>query len=284
MRSELKLVMNCAAVMLGVCAAVAVIKRADRGGVSDPDQATLPKSPSDSPLDGGTSGVLTPGELKRRAVDLFPITYLTLISIIQAFPLFTAFSAMIRISGAGLSAEVTKVTQALAVILAVVIVTDEYVLLPLIVRWMPTSRDTLIPFCLGITESWLALEIGRPELWWSALAALCAVAALAYAHTLARTKAAMFGDNRKTYRRYHRVIRTQIAICVMMTAISLCAALLNPHGPRPAVLNIALMWLLVLGGIALAALRARDQRKIYRDYPVVPRRLLPPGPARHWRH
>lgn len=265
MPGRFKLVMKCAAVMLGACAAVMIIRRTGRGQPGHAGHAVLPERPPESPP-GGALEALTPDELKRRIVDLFPIAYLTLISIIQAFPLFTAFSAMIQISGASLSAEVTKATQAFAVILAAAIVTDEYVLLPLIVRWTPTSRDTLIPFCLGVTESWLALEIGRSEVWWSALAALCAVAALAYSHTLTRAKAAMFGNSQKTYRRYRRVITAQIVICAVMTAISVCAALTDPHGIRPAALNIALMWLLILGGITLAALRARDQRKIYADY------------------
>lgn len=221
----------------------------------------LPLTSADA-LEPLSSSVLT-----RRTVE-FGNGYLNLMAIIQAVPFVLVFTALQQhLTGhSSLLNEAATITQASGTVLAVMIVTHEYFQLTLVVRWTPTIFDTVLPYALGCAENWLALAIGGYESWWTALSALSAAAALAFMHTLRRTTAGMFGEGIKSYRRYCSIIRKQICICIIIAAVSVSMALLNPHGSFSAAYNVVLMWLVIFAGIGLAALREYDQKRVYDEY------------------
>lgn len=219
--------------------------------------------------------------LKTRVVEIFPVGYLTLMAIIQG----AAYAALfITIQQDGLLAHGwtlhawLALVQSLATGLTVVIVTHEYLLLTVVVRWVPTVFDTLIPYLLGFGEIWMAVATGQRTSWWTALASLCAVAVFAFWHTRTRTVPGAFGDKPGLYQRQRRYITNQIVSCCVMLLISIAAALLNSYRVCPDPLNIGMTSVVTLVGVCIMILGTRYQNELYDEYRV------PRWRWTHWSH
>jgi len=215
---------------------------------------------------------LSAAKLKGRVIDIFPIGYLTLMAIIQA----AAFGLLLNAMPPLLSRHLWSfhawmaLTQSFATGLTVVIVTHEYLLLTVVVRWVPTILDTLIPYLLGFGEIWMALAIGHGTSWWMALSSLCAVAVFAFWHTRTRITEDAFGDGKLNYEQNRRSVTWQIALSVAMLIVSAYTALLNSYYTFPAILDIGLTWAVILMGVYLLLIGERNQNKLYDRY-LVPR-------------
>ena len=209
--------------------------------------------------------------LKARIVDIFPVGYLTLMAIIQG----AAFAALfITIQQDGLFAHRwtlhawLALSQSLATGLTVVIVSHEYLLLTVVVRWVPTVFDTLIPYLLGFGEIWMAVATGQRTSWWTALASLCAVAVFAFWHTRTRTVPGAFGDRHDLHQRNRSYITEQIVSCCVMLLVSITAALLNYHRVCPELLNVGMTCGVTLIGVCILILGTRNQNDLYDKYRI----------------
>lgn len=115
-----------------------------------------------------------------RAKELLPSVLLTLTSILQALSLevlWTSASAATHL-WQGDAAAVAGWLQVAAVFETVIVIWIFYAHLLMRFRWVPSMRDSIVPFGLGIGQFVLA-ELLRPEqlaLWCLALAALFAYA------------------------------------------------------------------------------------------------------------
>jgi hypothetical protein len=212
---------------------------------------------------------LTEKRLKERVAEIFSVGYLTLMAIIQG----AAFAALfLTIQQERLFADrwslhaCLALSQSLATGLTVVIVTHEYLMLTVAVRWVPTIFDTLIPYLLGFGEIWMAIATGQRTSWWAALATLCAVAVFAFWHTRARTVPGAFSDKHTLYKRNRSYIMTQIALCSAMLLVSIAAALLNSRRVCPDPLNIGMTLGVTLMGVCIIILGTLNQNKLYDEY------------------
>jgi hypothetical protein len=153
------------AVLAGVFLGATLARQRDREmpGGSPPVLEDGPRPGMDADSEDAVPAAIEPlsaGLLKTRVVDIFPVGYLTLMAIIQG----AAFAALfITIQQDGLFAHGwtlhawLALSQSLATGLTVAIVTHEYLLLKVVVRWVPTIFDTLIPYLLGFGEIWMAV-------------------------------------------------------------------------------------------------------------------------------
>lgn len=111
-----------------------------------------------------------------RAKELLPSVLLTLMSIMQALTLevprsSASGSAHLWQPGA---ARIAGWLQVIAVIETILLVCVYYAHLVMRLRWIPTMRDSVIPFGFGIGE-FVVAEMLAPErlaLWFAAVAAL----------------------------------------------------------------------------------------------------------------
>lgn len=208
--------------------------------------------------------------LRRRIIDVFGNGYLTFMAIIQgaAFAL-VFFSAQAQLSGhLGDSRAAATVIQTVAAVLAIIIVSHEYLLLTVVLVWTPTVFDVAIPFLIGSGECWLASSIGHYKSWWIALSALCATAVFALWHTLARTTAEVFGDRERLYRRYCATIKKQIANCAILATLGAGMEFLDYKNAYLSTLNLVLLCLVNVAGVGIICLREHDQNRIYDEYEI----------------
>ena len=164
------------------------------------DQNVTPQSPGGAPqrqslpLMTSSSRMTEPIEpfspdvLKRRIVEIFPAGYLTMIAIIQGVALgvtIVTTQQQLQDQRATIN-RFTVAAQALAVFVAIVVITHRYLILTIDDRWAPTIFDTLIPYALGVGEITTAVVIGRNATWWIAVSVLFLAAAGTYAYTYVR--------------------------------------------------------------------------------------------------
>jgi hypothetical protein len=227
---------------------------------------------TDAYEEAASAGALEPLSadlLKARTIEIFPVGYLTLMAIIQGAAFGILFIQQGQLFKQGWSPHAAlTLTQSLATGLSIVIVTHEYILLTVMVRWAPTSSDTLIPYLLGFGEIWMAMAAGQGTSWWTALSSLCAVAAFAFWHTRTGTLQDAFAGKRFIYERDRKYLATQTVLCIVMMLISVAMALLNSRDASPAVLNIGLTLGVILIGIWVLLKGARNQNQLYDSYHV----------------
>jgi len=127
----------------------------------------------------------TPHPIRERATERFPSVLLTLLSIVQALALEVLWSSIQESShlferGFGLLIGWLQVS---AVLLGIIVVWLFYSSLMLRLSWLPSTRDSVLPFVIGMLEFSLA-ELLSPEylaLWFYLLAsmfALCSVTSM----------------------------------------------------------------------------------------------------------
>jgi hypothetical protein len=261
------------AVLAGALIGAVLVKQNNREIVgspsSGPTESHEPGIDADETSAPGVLQPLTAAVLKARVIEIFPVGYLTLMAIIQgaAFGLLFVAIGQGHFFGTRWSPDTwLALTQAFATGLTIVIVTHQYLLLTVVVRWAPTISDTLIPYFFGFGEIWMATAIGHSISWWAALSSLCVVAVFAFWHTRTRTKRGAFGNRPFIYRRQRKYSAIQIAFSIVMMLVSITAALLNYQRTLSALFNISLTLGVTLIGVSILALGARNQNKLYDDY------------------
>jgi hypothetical protein len=73
--------------------------------------------------------------------------------------------------------------QALVTIVGIIIVTHKYIATAAMVRWNPTTLDTLVPYLIGLGEISAALLIGHQSSWWFAISFWLLTAIFVQGHT-----------------------------------------------------------------------------------------------------
>jgi hypothetical protein len=74
-------------------------------------------------------------------------------------------------------------SQALVTIVGIIIVTHKYIATAAMVRWNPTTLDTLVPYLIGLGEISAALMIGHQSSWWFAISFWLLTAIFVQGHT-----------------------------------------------------------------------------------------------------
>ena len=104
--------------------------------------------------------------LRARAKDHFPNVLLTLTSIIQAMALETLWSRLSDVAEPAGFAAIPLETwlQALALLLAIMVLWIYYAQLVMRLVWVPRLTDSLIPFVLGVGQFLEADTLGRADI------------------------------------------------------------------------------------------------------------------------
>ncbi|MGH3169792.1 MAG: hypothetical protein ACRDN0_28425, partial [Trebonia sp.] len=158
--------------------------------------------------------------------------------------------------------------QAVVEAAAIVIIYHQYRTLTVILCWAENIFDTLIPFTIFAAEIWLSICIGRNASWWFALSALFFAGGIALLHTLGRTTRGMFGDNEAGYPRYRRMLKSQIALCVIMAVAASATAIILSWRPLPVFIDTGLMLPVFAGGMSITLLSERDQNQLFAEYGI----------------
>lgn len=181
---------------------------------------------------------LTIPVLRQRIGDIYREGYLTILAIIQGVALAVLISdAQGQWIGHSASSYRTRiVTQAVALLAAIVVTTHRYMLLTVLGRWVPTIYDTLIPYALGIAEITAAVTLGSNVLWWSSMAFFGASAVASFAHSRIRVRSTTFGQMNELYGRFRRITLMAIINFSFQAAYSVGLAILSQY-------NSGLDWL-----------------------------------------
>lgn len=176
--------------------------------------------------------------IRTRATDSLPSVLLTLLGMIQAIALEVLWSrAMtaehLKVAVRGWSqVAVTGWLQVASVFLGIVVIWLLYVSLVMRFRWLPSTRDSILPFVIGVGEFLLAERLEPEHLhWWLyAMAALFAVAA--YTSWTSFQAARRHPDNREIFQtfvesRWESVGRPLLSVAV----IALLGAAVQATGP-----------------------------------------------------
>jgi hypothetical protein len=131
-------------------------------------------------------------EIRERAKHHFPSVLLTLLSIIQALSLeviwSTATSTPHLVAG-GLDAWIGWL-QILATFLGIMLIWLLYISLVMRIVWVPTFRDSIIPFVIGLGEfvlAWGTAPAFRP-IWMLVLAGIFGICSWASSTTFSRAR------------------------------------------------------------------------------------------------
>jgi len=202
--------------------------------------------------------------LKRRVVEIFPAGYLTIIAIIQGVALGAAIVTTQQqlLDQRSTTNRFTVEAQALAVFVAIVVITHRYLVLTIDDRWAPTIFDTLIPYALGVGEITTAVAIGRNAAWWIAVSALFLAAIGTYVHTYIRSPRMSFPPGN------HKSMLIRMSYCAALVTYSITVAVLAANGIIPGWLNIILPCVTIIGAIAVAINGERSQNRLYDAYGI----------------
>jgi hypothetical protein len=202
-------------------------------------------------------------ELEKRKADMFPGLYLTLTSIIQG----VAFGFAITTTNTVLSQNPSPSShaiiwlQALVTIVGIIIVTHKYIHTAAMLRWNPTSLDTLIPYLIGLGEISAALMIGHQASWWFAISFWLLTAICAQGHTLSRTKTHNPEYMTEDYHNFRRSVKNQMICGTVLLIASMAVGLLDFYQRGWRWLNIALLGGAIAGAIAISLIGTAAQRK-----------------------
>lgn len=175
---------------------------------------------------------LTMRVISRRIDDVFREGYLTLLAIIQgvALGLFLTSMYMHWQADSGTWVKLRLATQGAAVLGAIIVVTHRYIVLMVLVRWIPTFFDTLIPYLLGVGEISASITLGSDVGWWASVAFYSLSAAICYIYSRRRTSVNFFQNTPGIYLRFRKVSRLAIVLLLMLFGISALLILLKLIG------------------------------------------------------
>lgn len=212
--------------------------------------------------------------LRKRAIEIFPIGYLTLIAIIQG----AVFGLLVVTASAKLTEHhrqflviLAVVAQSLTVFTAIIVVTQLYVQLTVLVRWVPSAVDTVLLYLIGLSELIMAITIGIAWAWWAALALLLAVGALSFIRSHRNSSIAIFGGNKAIYDRFKHALGGQVASCSTTFLLCLLAIGLDLRHIGGLWIDSFGPFIVIAGGIVIEIQGDIDQNRIY-DELGIPRR------------
>jgi hypothetical protein len=203
--------------------------------------------------------------LRHRIADTFSGGYLTVIAIIQGVALGILLSTTQHqfSEKTTLASHLMVAGQGLATFAAIVIVTQQYLILAALVRWTPTALDTLIPYALGVGEIGAALLVGDVASWWTSFAVLLLVAIGAFAYSLLRGNANVFGDMPAIQKQYLSSLKLQILACAALAAVCITIGLLDFVGVRATWLYALAPIAVLTGGVLIEIAGNRDQDDVF---------------------
>lgn len=241
---------------------------ADDGGRLVRSDVVNGSAPRPGPGEKDRSGAIERLEipvLKRRLVDVFSAGYLTVIAIIQgvAFGILLMSADHAWLQHTSATARIIVVSQAVAALAAIIVVTHQYLILTAIVRWTPTALDTAIPYALGVGEIGASLLVGSDVLWWSSVAVLFLVSIGAFWYSRIRANEKVFGDHLDFHDQFHDSLLLQILACA--ASLLLCAAIaaLSYYRLGPPSIYAATPWFVTAGGVTVEVLGDRDQDDVF---------------------
>jgi hypothetical protein len=142
--------------------------------------------------------------------------------------------------------------QALAVLIAIIVVTDQYFQLIDVVRWDLGSLDTALPYIVGVGEVGAALYLGNNARWWGSIAALLLAGALAFMYSGRRTVRSEFEEVSKTYVFSHDAVRQSAIGCVALLVFAAAMVFISIYAaPPPWLFAVAPLPLIAVGIWAL---------------------------------
>jgi hypothetical protein len=178
--------------------------------------------------------------------EAFVGAYQTLIAIIQG----VAFGALVVSSPHEIFTEgilvnrLTAAAQAIATLVALILVTDEYFQLVRAARWSPTVIDTAIPYLLGCGEVVAAVSVGKNERWWAAISVLLFFGVAAFTYSNIKASSAYFPAGEDGYRWFIKVVKGFTIACMIALIFSVCMILLASD-------KISQTWLLAAAPLLL---------------------------------
>lgn len=178
--------------------------------------------------------------LRRRTVEVFPAGYLTVLSIIQGVALGITVTQAVSVQSlpGPVAEDVTVIMRATMTLLAIIIVSYEYVWFTVMMRWRQTFADSLIPFVLGTAEIVVALHIGRASAWWLSSAVLVGVGILAFSYTKSRLSVELFANHETPFRITSGLLRRVIAMCGGIMVVATVAGLVSIAGYEAIATNV----------------------------------------------
>lgn len=228
----------------------------------------------------GSRGITTRGRtpiavtntesLKQRTVEVFPAGYTTLLSIVQgiAFGFLATGEVVATLGGHGPPTEFGIAATA-GTFLAIVTVTYMYVWFTLVLRWVPSILDTLIPFSLGSLEIVMAVTVNSPEVWFLSVTGMQVVGLLAFAHSALRCRNSMF-EREEDFRRVKSLLNLLVTVSALGAVLSVGTAILMIEFPVVRIVAVLLAWLLpALAAIALVWSSERALSRLYSSHGLV---------------
>jgi hypothetical protein len=203
--------------------------------------------------------------LRRRISDTFSGGYLTVIAIIQGVALGILLSTIQHqfSEATTLPSHLTVAGQGLATFAAIVIITQQYLILAALVRWTPTALDTVIPYALGAGEIGISLLVGHIATWWASFAVLLLVAIGAFSYSLIRGNANVFGDLIAIHRQYRDSLKLQIVVCTALAVVCVTISLLSSLSVRATWLYVIAPIVVLIGGVLIEIAGDRDKDDIF---------------------
>ena len=146
-------------------------------------------------------------------------SYLTLLSIVQG--------VAIGFLGASMPSRHATVEWLLflATFAFLILVWAEYNMGVACLSWIPTFRDVLIPFALGVTEIFMSRLLGQPRYWFFWAAVFCLIGYLAFLNM--HTRAKRYPENSEVLSMLGWWKAAGEYFCIASAAIFFALALLN---------------------------------------------------------
>jgi hypothetical protein len=177
---------------------------------------------------------LDPKVLARRAVELTPVGYLTIVSIIQAVALSFLATNIFTMWDQNQSQKVLATVQSLALFILLVFVFHFYVSMTMFLRWRPSFLDSLVPFAIGAVEVPPVLLLGRSTPWMVSLELFWLFASLGLISTMTYSKREQFGSVDAAHYVLVRYLRGVFAVCLTMLLLIAFTVFLTQRYPQGA--------------------------------------------------
>lgn len=192
------------------------------------------------------------GALFARIEDNFATGYQTMTAIIQGVALVVLVTTSAHaVFGSAPGSEVAEAaSQAVAVLVIIIVTTDQFFQLASTTRWMPSTFDTAIPYLVGIGEAIAALSLGDNTRWWGAIAWSLLAGATAFGNSAVRATAAGFEGIEQYYRRFVRDVRRSRDICAALSAYAVALAVASGVAHLSPWLYIAAPWAITAAAVA----------------------------------
>lgn len=220
-------------------------------------------SPAVQPRPTSELEVLDPASVRRRAVEVFPTAYASMLSIVLGIAMGAAAASVAplvpKVSGIDLA---VLILGCIVTLTAVSTVYYNYVWFLIVFRWVPGALDTVVPLFLGASVIAVGVTVPFREsaLW--AVTAMYLIGFASYLHTLWRSQRSLFANPAD-----HRTVSRLLWFLAIMTAagsvlgvVTICfAPILGPGS------NIVLGLATVVFAVIMIGVSERALAKIYKN-------------------